>query len=33
MVVSKGLEQGAEMFETLVDRPGDLIKVALVPEG
>ncbi len=32
MVVSKGLEQGAEMFETLVDRPGDLIKVALVPE-
>jgi threonine dehydrogenase-like Zn-dependent dehydrogenase len=33
MVVSKGLEQGAEMFETLVDRPGDLIKVALAPEG
>lgn len=31
MVVPVALEQGAEMFETLVDHPGDLIKVALVP--
>lgn len=31
MVVSRDLEQGAELFATLVDNPGDLIKVALVP--
>ena len=33
MVVARDLEQGAELFETLVDNPGDLIKVALVPGG
>ncbi|MBT5873568.1 MAG: zinc-binding dehydrogenase, partial [Candidatus Latescibacteria bacterium] len=31
MVVSRSLDSGAELFETLVDRPGDLIKVALIP--
>jgi (R,R)-butanediol dehydrogenase/meso-butanediol dehydrogenase/diacetyl reductase len=33
MVVARDLEQGPELFETLVDNPGDLIKVALVPGG
>ena len=33
MVVTRDLEQGAKLFETLVDNPGDLIKVALVPGG
>lgn len=31
MVVEKDLEQGPVLFEKLVDDPGDLIKVALVP--
>ncbi|MBI4553409.1 MAG: galactitol-1-phosphate 5-dehydrogenase [Candidatus Latescibacteria bacterium] len=31
MVAPKALDRGVEMFETLVDRPGELIKVALVP--
>ncbi len=31
MVVSRNLVDGSEVFETLVDRPGDLIKVALIP--
>ena len=31
MVVARNLEQGPGIFEKLVDDPGDLIKVALVP--
>ena len=31
MAVARGLEQGPGIFEKLVDDPGDLIKVALVP--
>ena len=31
MVVARELEQGPGIFEKLVDDPGDLIKVALVP--
>ncbi len=31
MAVARGLEQGPGLFEKLVDDPGDLIKVALVP--
>lgn len=31
MVVARDLEEGPDIFEKLVDDPGDLIKVALVP--
>jgi 2-desacetyl-2-hydroxyethyl bacteriochlorophyllide A dehydrogenase len=33
MVVTRDLEEGGALFGTLVDNPGDLIKVALLPAG